>query len=230
MPEDSEKKGRKRVVVEEVETPVSTEVVSSNELPKEDQTPEILDEAAKTQSIDKEAVQVEEKVVAENMPISNPKASSLGWWIIIPGIFLLGALLGGIVFYQKGISKGEVLTPTPTSEALNSAENPTPTPITQLDLTKFSVNILNGSGIPGEASKAKDLLVAAGFKISGTGNASSYNFTKTVVKAKSSVDADFVTKLVEALGKSYSVDKTQTLSDSSADDVQVVVGSTKSSQ
>ncbi len=230
MKDELEKKGRKRVVVEEVEAPVSSEVVSS---------PEISEEAAKTEvpetpeeeighEIHEEEKHLHDIHTETNLPNTpEKKPGNPVWWIIIPGIFLLGALLGGIVFYQKGINKGEDLTATPTPSALDSTETASPTPAAQMDLTKFQVNILNGSGIAGEASRAKDLLTAAGFKVSGTGNASSYSFTKTVIKAKSDVDSAFLTKLSETLGKSYSLDKAQTLSDSSSDDVQVVVGSSK---
>lgn len=221
MPDESGKKARKRVVVEEVETPPASEVVSSKELQNNGSAPQIPDEAV--------SAEVPHTHPHDLIPEVHPNKSfsSLAWWIIIPGIFLLGALLGGIIFYQKGISKGEGLTASPTPATEDFTQTPSPSPAAKLDLTKFSVNILNGSGIAGEAGKAKDLLTTAGFKVSGTGNASSYSFTKTIVKAKSSVDAAFVSKLVETLGKNYSVDKTQTLPDSSTDDVQVVVGSTK---
>lgn len=69
--------------------------------------------------------------------------------IIIPGIFLLGALLGGIAFYQKGVSGGsEEPTPTPNYDnAITPA--PTSTPSSQVDLTKYQINVMNGSGTPG---------------------------------------------------------------------------------
>jgi hypothetical protein len=230
MPDETEKKGRKRVVVEEVETPVNTEVVSSKELQKEEPTPEISEEAVKTEVADESPAPVKDTPPDERLSRPDSKNSFVVWWIIIPGIFLLGALLGGIVFYQKGISKGATLTASPEPSAENPIETPSATPEAKVDLTEFSVNILNGSGIAGEAGKAKDLLTGAGFKVSGTGNASSYNFTKTVIKAKASVDSEFLTKLAETLGKNYSLDKNQTLSDSVTDDIQVVVGSTKASE
>ena len=227
MPEESDKKGRKRVVVEEVESQVSSEVVSSKDLQEDEIKPEISEEAAKTEISDTPKKSEKHIPTTERQPIPGPKNSFVVWWIIVPGIFLLGALLGGIVFYQKGISKGGDLVATPTPDSTAITQTASPTPSIKADLTKFSINILNGSGIAGEAGKAKDLLTEAGFKVSGTGNASTYNFTKTVVKAKSVVDSEFLTKLTEALGKNYSVDKTQTLPDSSTDDIQVVVGSTK---
>jgi hypothetical protein len=136
----------------------------------------------------------------------------------------LGSL--SIVFYQKNIKDVE-LTETPVPTEATEEAVATSTPSATIDLTKYEIAILNGSGVGGEAGKVKTILTDAKFVVSTTGNASTYNYTKTVVKAKSTVDSVFVTKLVETLGKTYIVDKAQTLSDSSKDDVQVVVGTSK---
>jgi hypothetical protein len=87
--------------------------------------------------------------------------------------------------------------------------------------------VFNGSGIVGEAVKAKTLLTTAGFKVGSTANAATYDYTKTIIKAKSTVEAPFISALSSALGKNYSVDTSQTLASTSADTVQVVVGSSK---
>lgn len=147
--------------------------------------------------------------------------------IIIPGVLLLGALLGGIVFYQKNVKDGGIAeTPVPV-ESTEPTATATPAPSASVDLSKYTISILNGSGIAGEAGKVKTLLTDAEFKVGTTGNAATYDFTKTVVKAKSSVDSAYVAKLIETLSKTYEVDKAQTLSDSSKDDVQVIVGTSK---
>ena len=150
--------------------------------------------------------------------------------IIIPGIFLLGALLGGIAFYQKSVS-GITAEPTGTPASYNNlVDTPTSPPspsTTKLDLTKYPVNVMNGSGIVGQAGVVKTLLTTAGFSVSATGNASSYDFTKTVIKAKATVPAEFLTQLSTALSKSYVLDANVTLATSSADQVQVIIGSTK---
>jgi hypothetical protein len=216
MPKD-EGKERKRIVVEEVST-------KEAEMPE----PKISEEGASTNApFENESVLTEKepessKETPEFIPAK--KSGSPALWIIIPGIFLLGALLGGIVFYQRGVNKGQT-EPIPTETP--SEVNPTPTPSAEVDLEKYSVSVLNGSGIPGEAGKAKDLLVTAGFKVGSTGNASTYDFTKTIIRAKEGVDAAYVTKLSETLGEVYVVGKNETLPESSKDEVQVVVGSSK---
>jgi len=71
------------------------------------------------------------------------------------------------------------------------------------------------------------LLTSAGFKVGTTTNAATYDYTKTIIKAKSTVDADFVSALSSALGKNYVVDTAQTLSATSTDDIQIIIGSSK---
>jgi hypothetical protein len=208
MPNKEETK-RKRMVVEEVkvdEVPKAEE--KEVKMPVE---PKILDEAARDTAL----------------PKTEPKKSSLiVLWIIIPGIFLLGAILGGIVFYQRGVSSSQEVTPTPTA-APTSAPVVSASPSASAVLTKYTISIFNGSGIAGEAGKAKTLLTTAGFKVGSTANAASYDYTKTIIKAKSTVEASFVAALSAALAKNYSVDTTQTLASTSADTVQVVIGGSK---
>jgi hypothetical protein len=221
MPNKEESKERKRMVVEEVE---ATESPKKEELVK----PDILNEGAKVSS--EELVKEEKPIEMETReiipePEGNKKPISAVFWIIIPGIFLLGAILGGIVFYQRGVNKGQaevVPTPTPSVSTIPSAS-----PSATIDLTKYTIGIFNGSGISGEAGRAKTLLTAAGFKIGTTGNAATYDFTKTIIKAKTTVDSAYLSQLSAALGKSYVVDANQVLATSSASDVQVVVGSSK---
>ncbi len=160
-------------------------------------------------------------------PLSKPSGTN-PLVIIIPGIFLLGALLGGIYFYQKGINLPPGASPEPTpTEVANAGAVPSASPVASVDLTKYPVNVLNGSGTTGEAAKVKTLLEGGGFKVSAIGNASSSNFTKTIIKVKSDVPAAFVSQLSALLSKTYTLDSNQTLSTSASDSVQVIVGSSK---
>jgi hypothetical protein len=219
--EEKAEKERKKIVVEEV---------SAKESPKEKEEkksePQILDEAAKVSSeelVSNKNIQLNETPSA---PPESPKKSSPIFWIIIPGIFLLGAIVGGIVFYQRGVNKGQeeaIATPTPVT-------TPTASPSASIDLTKYTIAVYNGSGIAGEAGKVKTLLTDAGFEVGTTANAANYDYTKTIVKAKSDVEKAYTDKLSETLSATYEVDTLQTLATSSATDVQVVVGSTKASE
>ena len=248
MPED---KTRKRMVVEEIGvTPEETNTEPVNSEPVEEikekveelqtLTQDISQSVKKSAEVQEDLAKAAEEVVSSEppekheteptpvMPEIKRSDSPNPLLIIIPGIFLLGALLGGIYFYQKGMS-GVSIEPTPTPDYSNTiTPSPTSTPeTTKLDLTKYPINVMNGSGTPGQAGTVKDLLTGAGFKVSKAGNASSYDYTKTVIKVKADVPAEFVTKLSEALSKNYILDTNQSLATSSADSVQVIVGSTK---
>jgi hypothetical protein len=239
MPTDE--KIRKRMIVEEVSAPVEEIKEKVEEL--QTLTEDISESVEKSSEIQEDLAKVAEEVVpaepatvpqGEPQPIMPQIKNSNGTnplVIIIPGLFLLGALLGGIYFYQKGISGNAQSTPTPPTSYNNEITAPVATPVSTsaatVDLTKYPVNVMNGSGIVGQAGVVKTLLTTAGFTVSKTGNASSYDFTKTVIKAKTDVPAAFVTQLSAALSKSYVLDTNQTLATSSADEVQVIIGSSK---
>lgn len=225
---------RHRMVVEEIEVPEKTSKIEEETkqevkpIEPEQTQPDILPEGEKVSS--------QELINDRGVPLSDfapppevKKQSSPVFWILIPGIFILGAILGGIVFYKKGVDSAKTAeTPIPTSQPVVTA-SPTPSasPSAAIDLSKYNLAVFNGSGIPGEANKVKNLLIAAGFKVSSTANAATYDYTKTIIKAKAAVDASVIQRVKDALSGSYLLDSTQTLTPSSANDIQVVVGSSK---
>lgn len=241
-----EEKARKKLVVEEVETPIDNEVVSSSELVKEESKevkPEILEEAASTetpvetpsQEMEKEIHEEESHLhdihtgataaAAEAMPAERKMGNPI-LWILIPGIFLLGALLGGIVFYQKGINQGVTQSPSPSPTTIATA-SPSASPLGKADLSKYPINVENGSGIPGAAGEAKSVLTKGGFTVSTTGNAATYDYTKTIIEVKSDVPQAFIDQLTKTLSATYVLGTNVVLKDSSADEVIIIVGSSK---
>lgn len=246
MPSDKNKKDRKRVVVEEVETTPSEKAVEEPLEEIKRASEDVRENAEEIEKLADEVQQSTSQVKVENTDdkskIVEPAASDTSEGrgeelepkqsnanplvIIIPGILLLGALLGGIIFYQNSLKGKPTPTPTPTAAALTTPE-PTSSPSAQVNLEKYQIKVLNGSGTSGEAGKVQDLLTKAGFVVSSTGNATSYDYTDTVIQVKSDVDTAFVDKLSTTLSKTYSVGKNQTLSSSSKDEVIVIVGSSK---
>lgn len=252
MPKDKGSKERKRMVVEEVPTEpqISKEGAETSTAPVEEikekvgelqgLTQDIGASVEKSTEVQEEIVQAAQKVEpnlspAETKPagVDNyapPYQSSKGpgaWVILVPGVLLLGALLGGIFFYEKGIRDQSAITPTPEATA-EAVVTPSASPSAKLDLTKYPINVENGSGIPGTASSAKDLLTKGGFKVSTTGNAATYDFTDTTIETKADVPSDFVTKLTTTLSGIYKVGTPKSLPDTSKDEVVVIIGSSKS--
>jgi hypothetical protein len=219
MPEDA-KKERKKVVVEEITQEAETQ--PTIEVPEE--TPPHVEPGIHEEAVTKPEPEVVSSPSVSFQPPARTGPSPL--LIIIPGLFLLGALLGGIVYYQKNTAS--FTKPETTVVTVQETPATTASPAPTADLTKYEVKILNGSGIAGEAGRAQDLLEKAGFSISSVGNAPSYSFTKSVIQVSSDVEEGFVTKLSESLSEDYQVDtKTQAVPASSEDKVIVIIGSSK---
>jgi len=75
---------------------------------------------------------------------------------------------------------------------------------TAIDKSQISISVLNGSGIKLAAKTASDILVANGFTIKYTGNASSFNYQKTYIYFKTGKEAE-ANLVKQALEDSYSV-------------------------
>lgn len=107
----------------------------------------------------------------------------------------------------------------------------TPTPTPTVDKAMYSIQILNGSGKVGEASKAQSLLEKGNFTVGNIGNADVYTYKETVIKAKKSVNNGFLASLRKTLSSKYVVaTDTATLKDSGTYDVEVVIGSSTAAE
>ncbi|MBU0569414.1 LytR C-terminal domain-containing protein [Patescibacteria group bacterium] len=151
--------------------------------------------------------------------------------VIITAVVLaiLGVIAGGVFYYQTGFNK-ETETGVEEKE-LNEApvttEAPEPAP-REVDLSELSVEILNGSGIAGEAGKVDTLLTDLNFKETETGNADSYDYTTTVVSLKEGVSSEVYSKIEGALSENYALEKSDdVLEDDSEYDIKIIVGSQK---
>lgn len=110
------------------------------------------------------------------------------------------------------------LTPTPTKLVS------TPSPAVTSTTKSLQVEVLNGSGTPGEAVRAASFLKAAGYSITGTGNADAFTYEQTVIKIKKS-KASFGAQLKKDLSGTYTVDPViQTLAEDSTPDAIVILG------
>ncbi len=98
---------------------------------------------------------------------------------------LIVLLLAGFFLNKKfkffsrdsGSSQSAVVTSTPVSSPI-----PTPQPI--LNRSDWSFEVLNGTGVTGEAKKAADKIQALGYQVSKTGNADKSNYKETEILVK----------------------------------------------
>lgn len=182
-----------------------------------------------------------EKETAEPVTETTDNPDKLPFWVLflsfLIGVSLGAGLIGGIFYYQSSVDNlgvtEEVTQPTASPKV--SDGKPTPSPSTdtedvteeEVDLSVYKVQVLNGSGIGGEAAKAEALVVDAGFTNTTTGNADSYSYTTTEIQYKDSVDKRAFSPLEEALDV-YVVERTDVLPESNAYDIVIIVGQDKS--
>jgi len=134
-------------------------------------------------------------------------------------------VIGGLIYLLKGRllggNKQEVAPPSPTV----ASETPTPTPTpSSIDRTKYTVDVLNGSGKTGLAASVSASLKTLGYQIGKTGNATNSAFTTTQVLAKSATPQDVVNALIKDLSPDYNATNGGVLSDSSTADLEVIIG------
>ncbi len=163
-------------------------------------------------------------------PGSSPRPSvnepKRNWkWLIILILFLV--VIGGVTFFVFKSSKsssdlGDASTPVATSELTVNSPVPSPT-ATPADKTSFKVQVLNGTGISGEASLLVGKLKDWGYTNASSGNATDQSATTTIVTFTSKVPQSTIDDLVAKLKGVYKsvTSSTQTLSDS---DIRIVTG------
>ena len=185
----------------------------------------------KPEEVEKETVEPEAEIT------ENP--DKLPFWVLflsfLIGVSLGAGLIGGIFYYQSSVDNLRITEEAtlPTASPKVSDSKPTPSPATdtedavEVDLSAYKVQVLNGSGIGGEAAKAEALVVDAGFTNTTAGNARSYSHTKTEIQYKDSVDKRVFSPLEEALDV-YVVERTDVLPESNAYDIVIIVGQDRS--
>lgn len=155
------------------------------------------------------------------------KKNFLGYFMLIAIIsFIIGLLsMAGINYFNQKTQDQDNLKKTAVTTKLPPTNTPSPTP-EPLDLSKYNIKVLNGSGVTGAASKLKVSLTGEGFTVTTTGNAATSNYTDTTVLAGKDVDPKYLNKLKSFLSQSY------TLASDSADpdesttgtDVTIIIG------
>jgi len=148
-----------------------------------------------------------------------------GLFMIFGILLILGLVIGGFYFYQ---SSQEITTETPTPPTEQEPEiTPTPTPIVEeeVDLSSYSLQVLNGTGIAGEAGRVAATLEAGGFVDVEAGNASSSNVEQTQVQMKEEVPSEVFDTIDEALSTRDVVIADEVLDEDSDFDVVITLGS-----
>src|SRR5438552_2737080 len=170
--------------------------------------------------------------------VSSPKKKKGGLTALIAIVVII--LIGGFLLYRSSQSKKQeakkivIATPSPTKEVTPTQEA---TPSPELSPTKaktsakvtsakdLSIEVLNGSGEEGVASKVRDFLANKGYKNLDVGNADNFNYQDITVRIKED-KKQFLSELENDLKSSYTISTNSgtILSASSAVDASVIVG------
>lgn len=106
---------------------------------------------------------------------------------LIIGLIFIAAILGFIIFQFRGLVGTSQPSPEPTPALIPSPSPEQPV----LQRSDWSFEVLNGSGVTGEAKKVADKLQALGYQIVKTGNADKNSYSKTQI----SVQKDLLEKI-----------------------------------
>ncbi|KKP48230.1 MAG: hypothetical protein UR39_C0001G0025 [Candidatus Woesebacteria bacterium GW2011_GWA1_33_30] len=147
------------------------------------------------------------------------------WILIFIGLLILGG--AGIFFFTRSRNEA-IATPTPSfnTTPIDETETATSTPVSSpspVKKSEVSIEIQNGTGIPGEAAYLQTQLKALGYSDITAGNANSTDNTITTVtfsKTLFQTVQDEIKKELEKIYKEVSV-KTSTTQKS---DVVIVTG------
>ncbi len=143
-------------------------------------------------------------------------------FLLALGAFVYFAYLRGIAVGEQNMREKAAVRPTPQEKL------PTPTPEEEKK-DAYSIIIENGSGIGGEAGRAKTLLEDKDYTIASVGNADTSDYQDSVIKAKDDVPSSWLEALKKSLEDTYVVAKdVEKLGENESSDVIIIVGSTPS--
>ncbi len=163
--------------------------------------------------------QIEANLTQSEDPL--PKTQSNNRLYIMIGVFIILIGVLGILFYmQRKPNRTKRVVPTVTTVALPSpttipsVEEPQASASSSLSLTKqnLSIQILNGSGIPGQADTIRQRLTIRGFSNITTGNAGEVQSSRTLIifkKEVGEIERNEIIKEIELFSNNYTVQEKQ---------------------
>ncbi|MDQ5981297.1 MAG: LytR protein [Patescibacteria group bacterium] len=188
---------------------------------------------------------IQQKIDVPKDPQKTSKRKKLLSIIAIVVMFLVMA--GALTYYftkedktKKSANNVTAVIPTPTPVSTTSNENEidekeqetidskvVERPNALENFKGYRIDILNGSGIPGEADKLRDLIIPLQFDRVNLGNADKFDYSDTTVQFKSE-EVKLGQDLLQDILIDYSVVVLEEyLPASSIYDVQIVIGSTR---
>ncbi|MFC1625791.1 LytR C-terminal domain-containing protein [Patescibacteria group bacterium] len=153
--------------------------------------------------VQNEAPAKEEKSPNVSFPtVGQKKKGNAARTLVVLGILVLVAALGFVIF--KGASNKTEETPSPAGDTLSTPTVSEPSPTAEpVDKTEVSVQVLNGTGIAGEAGLLQTKLEKLGYADIKVGNAESQDQTTTKVTFSSTLSSEVVDEITTSLKETY---------------------------
>jgi len=176
--------------------------------------------------MEEETHKPQEPVVEVNPVIQNELKGKSRKYLI--GLLILLPIVGivGFVFLTIKSSSQKIDVEIGGVEDVSIEEAPSPTPevVIEVGKSEVSINVLNGTGISGEAKHLQGILAGMGFEKIETGNADSEEFESTQVSFSSKVPETLRTEVVDKLKSTYEGVKVVDKSPSGDFDIEVITG------
>lgn len=158
-------------------------------------------------------------------PSHKPKKKSPKWVLILLVVLLIAAAAAAFLIYNSN----QTIEPesTPQSASFEQMEGPTPEPEATpepIDRSEISIQILNGTGITGEANYLETQLKEVGYEKIDKGNAPSQNQTVTLVTFATGATQGVQDEIMEKLGEVYTEVKQESGSLGAGIDVKIITG------
>ncbi len=159
--------------------------------------------------------------------VQQPQSSKNWKWLLVLILFLV--VIGGVTFFVFKSSRSATSleeSPTPDTSLTNFATpDPTPSPSSTpaADKSTIKIEVLNGTGIAGEAGLLSDALKDLGYTSVTTGNASNQNATETVVMFSPTIDQAVITEITGKLKELYTTVTTDNTKPADSD-IEITTG------
>lgn len=191
----------------------------------------VVDETKKTDDSAKQNPEGDEKASVNPPQNSSGNSEEMSnkkrMWINLIIIFIGTVVIVSFFLFLRQKKIDEMNQQEQASKIVpTKAVMPSPTP-EEVDVSAYTIEVLNGSGISGAAAKAKTLLTDESFTVESTGNADASDYEKTVIKVKGSVPETYIEALKQLLSQSYELDSVEDLAETSDTDVVIIIGSQK---
>lgn len=141
-------------------------------------------------------------VGAAPAPVKSKKGANK-WIFIFLGLLILG---GAGIFFFATTGGQQTPSPTPSFGIIPNEEvtpAPSPTPSEPVDKSEVTVQILNGTGVAGEAGYLQGKLKELDYTNIEVGNADSTDYTDTVLSVSDKLSSVIVDELKKELDKIY---------------------------